>query len=182
MSNGELIYPYVEGEYGINPTLLQPTETPRIILSASGRPLNFWMTDKEIYIGEVDPSIFRMFAHVARGILTLDLKTKDIAFSERPQRHPDLYAERFVNLALRHFQNCQTPVNFFRGDWKPGTDNFNSFMEAVALGQDNVTAARNTWSGKTLGKHGFSKISAENISKNYEDGMQAEITALFERV
>ena len=177
----EADYPFIEGQKGINPILLQPTKDPITIFSASGKPLVFRMDERQVYLAEEDGRNFRLDAQVTAGTLAFDLKTKITISPGQVERHQDLFAARFVNFALRHFQSFGVLINSVESVWKQDSVNYEDYTNAITAGQDKVTAAKNTWSGRTLGKHGFTRILFGGIRINYEDGMQPEIIALFEK-
>ena len=130
------------------------------VCGGSGRELNCTFDERSISIEDASDPRFHLSAVVdVLGSLHLDLYPRRFPQGER---HPDLYAAKFIENALRYFKRKGVVIHDFIASWERGGTNFEEFMGAHERQQgDEKGAAAQTWSARTMAKHGFTNI--ENI-------------------
>lgn len=156
-----LIYPYVYNVSGI-PLLDFMAKKGGVfsVSGGSGRELNCTFDERSIGIEDTSDPRFHLSADVdVLGSLHLDLYPRRFP---RGERHPDLYAAKFIEDALRYFKRKGVVIHSFIASWERGGTNFEEFMSAHDRQQgDEKGAAAQTWSARTMAKYGFTNI--ENI-------------------
>lgn len=150
----------------------------------SGRPMEYRFgiegTKAELNINDLEDPTLHLTANADSigGVLTLNLNTK--GYKDDPElRHPDMYAGEFVGNALRILKRRGIVPCTFQGVWSNISgyrDNYHQFHRAYDKTKDNrAEAARETWSGRTLGRF-FPHIRNANVSIE-----PAQILATFRR-
>lgn len=146
-------YPNEPGVGGIDFSNLKTGE----IISASGARIQAEVgygfislkdKDKEL-TAEVDDD----------GNLKLRAFTKD---RETGIKHPDLYATKFIELALSHFEKQGIRITAFKDRWNEDTDNFEKFHDVLNRTGSKIEAALSNLPMPLI-KRGFTDISDEDI-------------------
>ena len=121
---------------------------------------------------------FELSAEVESGILKVRVYTKDRITGER---HPDMYASKFVDVALSYFENQGVVIDEFRGIWTAGTDTYDKFMdEYKKTGSLTQAAASNLW--EPINRRGLNRISDSDIRVvEYPDPTMNCVYATFRR-
>lgn len=151
-------YPYIPGKGGIrlDQVVVKDEQVHGLIKGGSGRSIQY--TSSKHMLEFNDPNYeARMTAYVGLGTLRMALQTRNPAlFRESRGRHPDFFAGKFIDVALRYFETRSIPITQFKAEWYQKSDNYFQFMVGITIfGEDPIVAAGNTWTGVALGKHGF---------------------------
>ena len=164
-SKPSAVYPFLEGHFGIP---LNELKTPFVgeVRTGSGRYVicEFEQKGERAWINVDDPQEhFIMHAAVAGDTSSAEIHTR----KKDGTRHPDFFAKHFLAFALNYFESEGYPVRKFMAMWTPvkdkewDSDNYNEYWRIRKEGEDPVEAVKSTWTGKILGKLGFTDI--ENI-------------------
>lgn len=164
-------YPYELGKAGIPFEkifkLQKEGRIAGIVDSGSGKKLNFRVEENLIEIRDAEFQYRYMRARVEDRAVNFSLYTTYLnkkSIEDFPwERHPDLFADRFVGIALQYFEDRQVKIEICRDTWMPDSDNFIAYREELNRSGDKVKAAKNTWSGKIYAKYGFSEIGEKDI-------------------
>ncbi len=161
-------YPYNPGRGGINFDLLfKQAETEGNsgkFKAASGRDLSYTIKPYNI---EVQDPPYILDAFVFSGIASFNLRTKILPIHDQEYngvtRHPDMFAGKFVRLALDFFNSQDQQVGACESRWLPDSDNFAMFVDEFAKTGDLVKSAHVTWSGQNFALNGYSQLLEDNI-------------------
>ncbi len=149
----------------------------------SGRELGYSISSDlmEIYEG-LD---WELKAEIDRERPKIDVPGEIVSFFLRTReggwfgfRHPDLFAAKFVPLALDHLSR-QHPIHTIHTKWTFGP-NLKQFREAEKALKP-VQAANTTWSGKLFNHLGFYIPSPQHIFVERDKGKAKEVHAYFVR-
>jgi len=183
------MYPYVPGKGGIDfSSLLAPIEKAedsivgKEIKGASGGELILYANSLQLLVGEKEGLWKKtsksnwlgasILGSYGEATLCFGLKSKKVIGmaegAEYPiyssdSRHPDLYAKKFIGVALAYFDARGIKIDSIMGRWEKGGDNYNQYRAALAGIKDpnssqKVAAAKETWSGKTFMAYGFTDV------------------------
>ena len=158
-------YPYVEGSHGIPFFAMEEGESLEII-GGSGQVLSYYALPDTLYV--FDPQeVLRnsLLAIASNGKLLLTLFPSPDGLHDTP-RHPDLYAKRFIDVALAHFKKHGIKIDKHVSDWPSWTENYRQYERLIAQGADDEYAVNHTWIGKTLKERGFLPAVASDIQRN----------------
>ena len=144
-------YPYKQGEMGI-PFFKMSGEG--CLQGGSGSTLLYYVDQDELKVDDGDNnSPFLMHAQVEQGILNLNLFTR--AEDDNSSDHfPDFFASKFIDVALRHFSNADTMIEFFEAVWSRGI-NYHSFRSNYAKTKDPLFSVTQTWTYSQMSLRGF---------------------------
>jgi len=155
----EAKYPYVPGESGI------PLDDLEIsfegdVCGGSGKQL-FCLIDSDTIV-IFDKAAFKLTlsANVISEILFVGVRSRD---KETGERHPDLFAKKFIGWAVAYFENQGHLINRFMGNWTRGegkysSTNFDAYQAGRKSGMNPAEAAMSTWTGKTVAELGFTEV------------------------
>lgn len=171
-------YPYVKGSHGIPFSVLKETGGKEVIISGSGKILLCTASSDLLEVSDFDDKNLYLQAHLSTdGLLTMALRTHSAVNPE--EKHPDMFASRFIELIFRYFANRGREIECFLAQWGTNSDNYSQFMDVFQRSNDKVLAAKSTWSGEIIAKHGLTEIRPEDILVSEIGG--SHITALFGR-
>lgn len=171
-------YPYIEGLYGIPfGQLLVGSEV--IVKSGSGRRLSCEMGRSRIHVLDEDEQMLGLSASVTSGVIKLNLQTR-LNNGSQQGVHPDLFAAKFVGMALVNFRHHGVNVVSLIGKWHPGSVNYRAFQKTKVVTGDALLAAKSTWTGKIAALHGFTELNAEDLLVDEELGGRY-VRAIFRR-
>jgi len=166
-------YPYEPGKFGIPfekiDQLYKERRKKGKILSGSGRIL-ICKIDKHSF-GIYDSKLQErtMSAAVDDGIITFNLQTKNSDRDMRQEfpweRHPDMFAKKFVGMALQYFGDKRIEIDTCRGSWGFLSENLRAYRRELKKSGDKVKAAKSTWSGQTFMGYGFTQIEEKDIEE-----------------
>lgn len=188
MQAEKLFYPYIPGEYGIPfSDLIDEFKFKRkrfgFIHGGSGAEMEFKFNGGLISVRDIAHPDRGMLARLAYGVASFNIQTRKLPtdrWENEPDLHPDMFAAKFVSLALEYFQNEGEEVTACEGLWAKGSVNRETFLKELRIHGDHVMAARATWSGKLFSSLGFSRIERSDIEVAYSDE-NLKITAMFRR-
>lgn len=155
-------YPYQEGERGIDfkTAFEEMEEDGKMYLGeqrgGSGRPLLVKVTGGLIWVTDRANEDLRLVAKLTpEKEVEFDIRTLGFEGS----RHPDMYAARFVALALRRFGD----VRAIRSVWPkkiggPESSNYLQYAQLRAEGLGAKQAALGTWCGRVFSENGFGEV------------------------
>ncbi len=154
-------YPYVEGRYGVQFHAMQEGEAINI-LGGSGRILKYNLFPEEIRVYDPDiDSPTELFANVSDGMIRFSLFPR-LTTSEESPYHPDLFASKFMDVAINYFRDVGIQITGCIADWYLGT-NQQQYWRMREEGYDREHSANSTWMGKKLIEKGFKPVSDEDI-------------------
>lgn len=171
-------YPYMLGLYGIpfNNIEMNRHESIR---GGSGRRLSVLITKSAIDVEDEQDTWFYLRATVRNKILDMELKTRK---SSTQETHPDFFAGKFVDFAMKHFNNNRVNIRFFEAIWFKDSENestnYEQFLEYFSLIGDEKEAARRTWTGQLIKSYGFSEVRSVKRKAGIEEDSE-NITVLF---
>ena len=147
-----------------------------IIVGSSGNLLDFrFKAISEIYIqGRFLDMPFWMGAELENGYLKFNFQTKRQINEKEKIRHPDMFAGKFVALALAYFEQDGS-IKGFSDVWEEGRDLYIQFKDLRKKGLSKNQAALNTLSGKIYSKLGFS------LASHVDEDIPRRIEAIFKR-
>lgn len=183
----ETAYPFVPEVGGIDiREILDGYTGARIVRGGSGRELVCQIETNLISVKDRRNSWFVLEAAVERGIASFEVYSKPYVYGSEGRefidnRHPDLYAGRFVDLAFCHFAQYGVRIDMCRGNWHFGSDNFNVFFDARCQGLSFAESAKRTWSGRKFIEHGFTQITDEEVFISFQNEIWYKIEAYFRR-
>lgn len=169
-------YPYIPGDRGVPLFDFMTTQGGEFtVTGGSGRELNCTFGDRLMKVEDATYPRFHLSAVVdVLGTLNLDLYPR---LYHKGERHPDLYAAKFIAMALAYFERKRMAINGFFASWEKGGTNYEEFMQAHKKeGRNKIEAAAQTWSARTMARHGFTVVERVAIS---EDG--EKVVALFSK-
>lgn len=166
-------YPHIPGERGIDFSQLKRSGQ---IVTDSGSLLEYEHDDGFISLRD---KTHEMTAKLDDGIFSCRLFTKDRKSGER---HPDLYASYFLEVALSHFEKKGFEIEEFRDIWTKGTDTYDRFYKVLDETGSVVDAAVSNLL-KPLRDRGFISISENDVNQiTYPDNPSANcVYARFKR-
>lgn len=159
-------YPYQEHKFGI-PFKDLPLGFLGVIKGGSGRILRCHIEKDEISVVDVaDEDHFRLDAKTVDGTMWMLLLT-----DRSGERHPDLFAGKFFEFALRYFEINGYTVSKFQARWQRwrsghASNNYDQFIKNTTLGVNPATAAKNTWTGKILERLGFTEVESLEVKED----------------
>lgn len=167
----ETEYPYIAGRGGVDFGEIQRKLGSEeffsgVIDGGSGRKLVVTVAPNYLEVSDaIQPDLVLSCGLSEDAALRFNIRTK----VDKSSRHPDLYAEKFVDLAIGHFQFAQKII----GNWLMETNgsestNFDSYMTQRRLGKPAEEAASCTWSGRVFGKYGFQVNGVKELPGNVE--------------
>lgn len=150
------IYRYEKGEKGYHfPKLLSSLANHTTPRGESGLPVSVKVARAELSIESTPRPDFLLSARVEGDTLELNLRTElKNPSGHKEVYHPDMFARRFVDYAMQFFKANDVSVNNFQGMWQSYSDNYAEFMKNVKT-MSPLEAARQTWTGRTMARHGF---------------------------
>lgn len=100
--------------------------------------------------------------------LNTKVKSQDLQFGLGRTRHPDMFANKFIGIALSYFDSIGYAIHCCRAYWineEKTSDavNYYSFMRAFKRTGNKIEAARQTWTGRVLAEYGFHVSTEEDI-------------------
>lgn len=153
-------YPYESASHGIDFTSMPDDDFLYIfeggsgaVLSASIAPSMLMLNDEErggSLVAIADPAN-RAFN------LALSTRLKD------GSRHPDLFAAKFIGVALHHFARNGFRPDCLEAEWTPGGDNYNTFKDGMQTHRDKRDAVLATWTARIIAQYGFTRVEYHNI-------------------
>jgi len=165
-------YPFRPGSEGIPFKTVFDNYVHKIndgeIIGGSGANLSYAIERGLLY---VEDSVFGdrfMHAYVEDGFAQFNIRTKtsplDTIRHEFPwPRHPDMFAKKFIGVALEHFKNDGIEIIGCIGVWEPNSDNHAIYTRELAVDGNRLRAAKATASAKMFAAHGFNKITSNEI-------------------
>jgi hypothetical protein len=167
-------YPYEPGKFGIPfekiDQFYKEKRKKGKILSGSGRTLVCEIYKNSFGICDSKFQERTMSALVNDGVVTFDLRTKKSDRDMRQkfpwERHPDMFAKKFVGMALQYFGDKGIEINTCRGSWGSFSDNLRAYNHELKKSGDKVKAAKSTWSGQAFIEYGFTQIEEKDIEEN----------------
>lgn len=182
-------YPFVPGEKGIQMNhlfeRLHNGEERGVLLTGSGRELDFIGNSFFLKISDTSiPCYFHMWAILGRErFITFGLQTiREVNGNGQKitAKHPDMFAGKFIGIALSYFKGRGMDIWGCRGVWTPNSDNYEFFMHEYQRSADKVLAAKATWSAKRFAEYGYDNIEEDDISLEYLPGeKELRVQALF---
>lgn len=148
-------YPHIPGEYGIDFSQLKGVG---LLATDSGKTLRYEVGEGYISLKDTN---HEMTAKLEDGFFSCRLYTKDRDSSER---HPDMYASYFLEVALSHFEKRGLEIEEFRDIWTQGTDTYDKFYRILEETGSAVEAAKSNLP-KPLVNRGFTKIVEPDINQ-----------------
>lgn len=151
-------YPYVEGSHGIPfNKAVRGLADDKYLVGGSGSLLWYGVTDRSIDILDENDRDFHLCADLSKyGRLSFDLQTR-VERNGSIIRHPDFFAAKFVDFAIRNFELTRGEIRLWRATWRArGSDNYTEFIDFYDQTKDVLTAAKSTWTGRVAYSHGFS--------------------------
>lgn len=157
-------YPYIPGEKGIPFEEIFSNFRNGVkagsIQAGSGAELRYEIDTKLLFIQDRQYVDRLMGASVEEGVAKFEIQTRrsdlDIIRMNFPwERHPDMYASRFIGVALAFFEQNGEKVEACWGYWKPRGFNHQQFEEQLRVTGDLKTAALSTDSARMFGKYGY---------------------------
>ncbi len=147
-----------------------------IVVGSSGNLLDFrFKTVSEIYIqGRFLDMPFWMGAELENGYLKFNFQTKWQINEKEKIRHPDMFAGKFVAVALTYFEQDGL-VKGFSDVWEEGRDIYIQFQDLRRIGLSKKQAALKTLPGKIYSKLGFS------VASHVNEDIPKRIEAIFKR-
>lgn len=122
---------------------------------------------QQIFIEDAENIKFHLGATVDLSSMGLKYQLRTRGFQSDPQqRHPDMYARKFIGDALRIYQERWGIIpTHFTGEWEYGlSDNLETFYNNFKKTHDPVEAAKKTWTGIVMMEdHGFTDITTADI-------------------
>lgn len=97
-------------------------------------------------------------------------------------RHPDMYAKKFIGVALNLFDDLGIEITHCLGDWYRGqTRIFDEFTDAFNSSQSKSLSAKETWAGRAFGEYGFTEIIEDDVVffRSKKTGEIVQINAIF---
>ena len=166
MAGGKEGYPYIPGDRGIPFDALftraQSGERSGTFISGSNRKLDYLVMEDNISIADPEGEIYIMAALVQEGVASFAMHTKN---PENPdERHRDMYAAKFVGIALDYFKSRGHNIQHCIDSWQPGTDTHKDFFDEYGKTGDKVSAAKSNWAGRTYMSNGFTEINESVIN------------------
>lgn len=128
--------------------------------------------DRDVVEGTEKEPLYVFKASLCRdlpnnGMLTLGVRSK------RPEeddslRHPDIYPSIYLHWTLKYFGQIGDPVNKVLARWNADEDsvNYTAYINQLngrlseARYGERVAAAKTTWTGRTLARYGFTRVSS----------------------
>jgi len=155
-------YPFIPGERGFPLEALLQSGWSTPITTESNNRLYMYQAERKIAIHDLG-YCYRLMAEVDPNtdILQLNVQTLNPKVSDK--RHPDLYASKFVEVAVDYFRSQGIHIKHFLGEWKEGGVNYFQFFENLKKTGDPIPSARQTWTGHVIGRVGFTKIPEDSI-------------------
>jgi len=154
-------YPYIEGSHGI--PFFKMAKGSAYIETAQGRMLNYTLEPDTVYVWDPDLNVANsLMANVNEGVLTLSLHPTPDDMHETP-RHPDLFAGKFIDFVLGHFNKNHVAIESHLSDWHSGR-NLQEFGDLWVQGADLGYAANQTWIGKKIISKGFSPATDSDVA------------------
>lgn len=154
-------YPYVERSHGI--LFDQASVESGGLITGSRRPVSATLEESQIRIVALDDDEYEMSAEVDyKGAFNFRVYTA-LPLKGETVRHPDFFAGKFVDFALRNFEQNGVVINRFIGDWGKDSVNHKQFTQVFSKTGDRVRAAENTWSGRKAREHGFRLPSEQYV-------------------
>lgn len=192
-------YPYEEGQFGIpfveifsrinngkNGDEIVGGSGRRLCyrLSRGRRLLNFQVFDLDDLYYALE-STLDMSDSVIGFSLNTKIKPSDIQFGIGQTRHPDLFARKFIGVALEFFENLGYRINCCKAYWvneemEEYADNYHSFMNAFRRTGNKAESARLTWTGRALAEYGFTAITDDDVHI-IQDPNDNEVYAYFRK-
>lgn len=171
-------YPYNSGLYGI-PFVDIEMDRHNSIRGGSGRKLSVLITKTGIDIVDEQDDWFNLGAWVTNRILHMQLYTRKSSMQET---HPDFFAGKFVDFAVKHFKRNGVYIRFFEAIWFKDSENestnYDQFMLHLNLIGDEKEAARRTWTGNLIKSYGFNDVRSIHRKTGIEEDGE-NITVLF---
>lgn len=154
-------YPYVENSHGI-PFFQMKEGEELVLISGSGTVLSYNATLSELFVCATDNgSQTELYAGVDKGLLKFSLYPRK-TIHEISGYHPDMFATKFIDVALRYFEDRQVSIGGCFADWYGGT-NHTEYHALKDGSKGRVFAANNTWMGRKLIERGFETARDEDI-------------------
>jgi len=171
-------YPYVPGSHGI-PFCELPLESRGVVVGGSGKPLYYEAYRRRISaIDNTDGQMLGLFAKIFDGAMSLNLQTR-LHDDNVVITHPDLFAAKFVKMALVNFQRYEN-IGCIVGKWHPGSVNYDAFQVAKAATGDALLAAKSTWTGKIAALNGYTELNPDDMIEDNEMG-NSYVRVIFRR-
>ncbi len=153
------------------------------VKGGSGRDLYVSLSNTEIYVSDKEIPWFQMNAFVNNGVLSFDLHTRQ---SSTGNVHPDFYAARFIKFTMNYFGTSGVEIKQFETYWINDSNsyetNYHQFVDYLTAHgdtkQNEVEAAKQTWTAKVMAKYGFSEV--EQIKREIIEEEEI-VTVLFSR-
>ncbi|MBI2031579.1 MAG: hypothetical protein HYT08_03090 [Candidatus Levybacteria bacterium] len=164
-------YPYVKGKYGI-PFKDLPVNIRSITKGGSGSLLHYDIRRDSIEIEDEEFSGYHVSAKVVEDTFIAAVHTRRYITGER---HPDLFARRFLIFAYEYFLSNGYEINTYSSYWIPSLDkfastNYSQYSRMLKKGIDPEDAAKATWTGRLAGEFGFTEI--ESMAEDESGGLR----------
>lgn len=167
-------YPFEPGNIGIHFEEVFKNYTQGkirgIITSGSGASINYKVAKDELYVEDFAFADRFMHARAEGEVAKFSLQTKtsplDVIITRGfPwQRHPDMFAKKFVGVALEYFKSNGIEITICKAVWYLNSDNHKAYTQELAIDNDKVRAAKATPSGQIFVSYGYNRINLEDIS------------------
>lgn len=160
-------YPYKLGKYGIPFSQIVPNRFDTgikkgEIKGGSGRNLTYELSRNYLSVYGSDNANYSLYASVdEHGSLLFSIATR----LQGGPPHPDMFAAKFIDYSILYLKKNGVKIKNCKARWYPGTTNYSQFQEALKTGKSKDAAARQTWEGKQLRKHGFKKVKSYSIDE-----------------
>lgn len=169
-------YPYKPGLYGIPFNNIE-MNVHRLIRGGSGRRLSVLITKSGIDVEDEQDPWFYLRATVRKKTLYMELYTRK---SSAQETHPDFFAGKFVDFAMKYFNNNRVNIRFFQAMWFRDSENeatnYDQFMQHFNLTRDEKEAVRRTWTAQMIKSYGFDAIiSVARINGIEEDSEHIDV-------
>jgi hypothetical protein len=157
-------YPNIPGEYGIDFSKVKFGNFE--LTTASGATLIGESQDGYLSLRD---GVHEMTAEV-KGYGTLEFRLFTKGLIDDPEKgkiragdkHPDMYASYFLEVALRNFEKQGVEINEVRDMWYAGTDTYEKYQRVLAETGNRVDAAKSNMF-KPLIDRGFTHITEDDI-------------------
>lgn len=120
-----------------------------------------------------------MRAYVQGGVWQMEAFTRDSGIRQSPGPHPDLYARKFIDFVWEFLRSHpQTNWDTCIDEWHSHSMINRQYYYNLKAGQESLTAASNTWSGRFYASHGFRPVKVEHIDIDSNDVLVATFKPL----
>jgi len=175
--NHEFIGKTINGEpRGVPANIFNQDKFEGKIYTASGWPLYCYVSPEQITLTDPDNSFDDLGRHpcgfradVINKFLIFAIYTKGFK-GDRQLKHPDLFAAELLKSSFNYFKRQNTQIDSVLCHWEAETDTYQQFINALDLDQNpepgidqQLQAAKQTWTAKQLALFGFTKLSPEGF-------------------